>query len=68
MNEIVNRFLLARDIFVPEMYLRQSRSTYSDCGPFTKHKERIQKLKKTVDSRYIYQNKLDKARGALWSF
>ena len=32
------------------------------CGPFTQNKERIQKLKKkTEDSRYIYQNELDKA-------
>ena len=31
------------------------------CGPFTKNKERIQKLKKTGDSRYIYRNELDKA-------
>ena len=34
--------------------------TYSVCGPFTKNKERIQKIKKTRNSRYIYQNKLDK--------
>ena len=26
MNEIVNKFLLARDKYVPEMYLRQPRS------------------------------------------
>ena len=35
--------------------------TYSACGPFTKNKERIQKFKETGDSRYIYQNELDKA-------
>ena len=29
--------------------------------PFTKIKERIQKFKETVDSRHIYQNKIDKA-------
>ena len=34
---------------------------YSACGPFTKKKERIQKFKETGDSRYIYQNELDKA-------
>ena len=27
------------------------------CGPFTKNEERIQKVKETGDSRYIYQNK-----------
>ena len=34
--------------------------TYSACGPFTKIKRRIQKFKQTEDSRYIYQNELDK--------
>ena len=60
MNEIVNRFLLAGDKFIPEMHLRQPRFTYSACGPLTKNKERIQKLKETEDSRYIYQNEQDK--------
>ena len=61
MNEIVIKFLLAGDRFVPEMHLRQSGFTYSACGPFTKNKQRIQKFKETGDSRYIYQNELDKA-------
>ena len=43
------------------MHLRQSWSKYSAFGPFTKNKETIQKFEKTVDSRYIYQNELDKA-------
>ena len=60
MNDIVNKFLLAGDKFMPEMHLRQGRFTYSTCGPFTKSKDRIEKLKKTGDSRYIYQNELDK--------
>ena len=38
MNEIVNKFLLAGDKFMPEMHLRQPRFTYSTCGPFTKNK------------------------------
>ena len=44
-----------------EMYLRQPGFTYGVCEPFTKNKERIQKFKETGDSRYIYQNELDKA-------
>ena len=44
-----------------EMHLRQPGFTYSACGPLTKNKERIQKFKDTGDSRYIYQNELDKA-------
>ena len=46
---------------MPEMYLREPRFTYSTCGPFIKNKERIQKPKETGNSRYIYQNELDKA-------
>ena len=46
---------------MPEMHLRQPRVTYNACRVFTKNKERIQKFKETRDSRYIYQNKLDKA-------
>ena len=45
---------------MPERHLRQPGFIYSACGPFTKNKERIHKFKETGDSRYIYQNKLDK--------
>ena len=61
MNEIVNKFLLPGDKFMPESHLRQPEFTQTACGPFTKTKERIQKFKETGDSRYIYQNELDKA-------
>ena len=61
MNEIVNKFLLAADKFMPEMHLKQPRFTYSSCGPFTKNKERIQKFKEAGDTSYIYKNELDKA-------
>ena len=44
MNEIVNKFLLVGDKFMPEMHLKQPGFTYSACGPFTKNKERIEKL------------------------
>ena len=44
MNNVINKFLLAGDKFMPEMHLRQSQFTYSVCGPFTKHKQRIQKF------------------------
>ena len=61
MNNIINKFLLAGDKFMPEMHVRQPQSTYSACGPFTKHKQRIQKFKETGDTNYIYKNELDKA-------
>ena len=60
MNEIVNKFLLAKDRFMPEMSLRQPWLTYSACGTFTKNIGRIKRFIKTADSTYIYQNKLDK--------
>ena len=61
MNNIINKFLLAGDKFMPEMHLRQPRFVYSACGPFTRHKERIKKFKQTGDTRYIYRNEIDKA-------
>ena len=54
MNEIVKKFLLAGDKFVPEMHLKQPGFTYNACGPFTKNTERDQILKETGDTSYIY--------------
>ena len=39
MNEMVNKFLLAVDKFMPKMHLQQLEFTYSACEPFTKNKE-----------------------------
>ena len=61
MNEIVNKFLLAGNKFMPEMHLKQPGFTYSTCRPFTRNKERIQKFKETGDTNYIYKNELHKA-------
>ena len=61
MNEIVNKFLLARDKFMAEMHLKQPGFTYSACGPFTKNKERIEKFMQTGNTDFIYKNELDKA-------
>ena len=61
MNEIVYKFLLAGDKFMPKMHLKQPGFTYSTCGPFTKNKERIQKFTETGDRNYVYKNELDKA-------
>ena len=46
MIEIVNKFLLVGEKFMPEIHLRQPGFTYSASGTFTKNKERIQKLRK----------------------
>ena len=59
MNEIVNKFLLAGNNFMPEMHLKQRGFTYSACGTFTKNKKRNQKFKETGDTSYIYKNELE---------
>ena len=61
MNNVINKFLLAGDTFMPEMHLTQPRFVYSACGPFTRHQEKIKEFKRTGDMRYIYRNELDKA-------
>ena len=61
MNNLINKFLLAGDKFMPEMHLRQPQFGYSACGPFTRHKERIKEFKGTGDTRLLYRNELDKA-------
>ena len=45
MNEIVNKYFLARDKSMPEMHLKHHESTYRVCGTFSENKERIQKFK-----------------------
>ena len=61
MNEMIIKFLLAGDKFMPEMHLKQPGFTYSACVSFTKNKERIQKFKETGEASNIYKNELDKA-------
>ena len=61
MNEIVNKFLLVGDKFVPEMHLKQLRLTYSTSGPLTKNKERIEKFMQSGNTDFVYRNELDKA-------
>ena len=56
MNEIVNKFLLVGDKFLPEMHLKQPGLTYSACGPFTRSKERIDKFMQTGNTGFIYRN------------
>ena len=61
MNEIENKFLLSSDKFMPELHLKQPGFTYSVCGPFTRNKERIEKLMQAGNTDFIYKNELDKA-------
>ena len=62
MNEIINKFLLTGDKFMPETHLRDPNvGTYSACDSFIKHKQRIQRFLETGDANFIYKNELDKA-------
>ena len=61
MNNAINELSLAEDKFMPEIHLRKPQFTYSACGRFSKHEQRIQKFKETGDTYYIYKNELDKA-------
>ena len=54
MNEIMNKFLLTGDKFMPEMHLKEPGFIYSTCGPFTKNKESIEKLKKKQEIQTIF--------------
>ena len=47
---------------MPKIHLRQPQFVYSACGPFTRHKGRIKKIKQTGDTRYIYRNELNNSR------
>ena len=40
MNEIVNKFSLVGDKFIPELDLKQLGFTYSACGRFTKNEKK----------------------------
>ena len=53
MNEIINKFLLVGDKFMPEMHLKQPGFTYTACGPFTKNKEGIEKIMQTGNTNFI---------------
>ena len=61
MNQIVNKFLLGGDKFMPEMHLKQPGFTCSDCVTFTRNKEKIEKFMHTGNTDFIYRNKLDKS-------
>ena len=62
MNKRIKRFLFTGDQnFMPDLHSKQPGFTYSACGIFTKHRERIQKLTKTGSLKHLQRIKLDKA-------
>ena len=47
---------------MPETHFKDLKvGTYSACGPFTRHEDRINKFIQTRDPNYTYKNELDKA-------
>ena len=56
MNEIINKFLLAEDKFMPEMYLRQPGLMYSTCRQFIKNKECKNLRKQGIHDIFIKTN------------
>ena len=60
MNKIINMYLLTGDKFMPECHLKQPGVTYSACGPFIKHHERIKKFRDTGTLKDLYRNEYDK--------
>ena len=53
MNDIINKFLLAGDTFMPGMHLKEPGLTYSACGPFTKVKKEYKSLNKLEIQSYL---------------
>ena len=57
--EIFHKFLFAGEKFMPELHLKQPGFTYSACGPFTKHREKIQSFREISNLKHVYRNELD---------
>ena len=55
MNKIINNFLLTGDKLMVAFHLKQPGFTYSACGPFTKHHERIQEFRETINLKHLYR-------------
>ena len=61
-NDIINKFLLVGDRFMPEIHLWDPKvKKYSACGPLTKHEQIIKSFMKDGKLSRIYKNELDKA-------
>lgn len=52
-NDVISTFVLVGDNLMSEMHLRHHRFAFTECGPFTKNKEQIQKFRETGYFRYL---------------
>ena len=66
MNEIVNKFLLAGDKFMPEMHLKQPGFTYSACGPFTENKKFKNLKKQEIQTIFTKINSIRLVSNTIW--
>ena len=66
MNEIVNKFLLAGDKFMPEMHLKQPGFTYSACGPFTENKKFKNLKKQEIQTIFTKINSIRLVFNTIW--
>ena len=66
LNEIVNKFLLAGDKFMPEMHLRQPQFVYGAGGPFTKNKEFTNIKKQEIQAIFTKMNWIKHAFNMIW--
>ena len=60
MNKVISKLLLTGNKFMPELHLKHPGFTYHACELFTKHCERIQRFRKTSNSKPLFRNELDK--------
>ena len=66
MNEIVNKFLIAGDKFMPEIHLKQLGFTYSACGPFIKNKELKNLCRQEIQTLFTEMNLIKLALNMSW--
>ena len=67
MNEIINKFLLVGDKFMPEMHLKQPGFTYSACGPLQKTKKELKSLcKLEIQILFIKMNFIKLVFNMIW--
>ena len=61
-SDIINKFLLIGDKFMPEIHLWDPNvKTYFACDPFTRHQKRIDMFMKDGRLSHILKNRLDAA-------
>ena len=61
-KDIINKFLLMGDKFMPEMHLWDPKvKKYSVCDPFTRHKQRTNDFMEDGKLSHISKNRLDAA-------